>query len=100
LPSFYGDVTIGEGRISLIGAQRTPDATTMIDARRKIVAPGNVTSHSHYNAAIPVLTHEREPPTGATPGQRVRATTLGGCFAVDPSTAHSPGLSDGVCKRA
>lgn len=51
-PAYYGDVGILAGRISAIGNLKACTATTIIDATGKIVAPGHVTQHAHYDAAL------------------------------------------------
>jgi N-acyl-D-amino-acid deacylase len=51
-PSFSGDVGITGGRIAAIGRLAGADAVRTIDAGGKIVAPGHITQHAHYDAAI------------------------------------------------
>lgn len=51
-PGFYGDVGIRDGRIAEIGRLGGRDADRTIDAAGKIVAPGHVTPHTHYDAAL------------------------------------------------
>ena len=51
-PAFYADVGIVEGRIAAIGKLAHSKSTHIIDARGKIVAPGHVTQHSHYDVAL------------------------------------------------
>jgi N-acyl-D-aspartate/D-glutamate deacylase len=51
-PAFYADIGITDGRISAIGELSGAEAATRIDARGKIVAPGHVNQHSHYDVAL------------------------------------------------
>lgn len=51
-PAFVGDVGIVDGRIAAIGNLKTAKAAEDVDARGKIVAPGYITQHSHYDAAL------------------------------------------------
>jgi len=51
-PGFYGDVGLRNGRIAAIGQLAHANAKERIDAAGMIVAPGHVTQHSHYDAAL------------------------------------------------
>lgn len=51
-PAFYGSVGIRDGRIVEIGGLADAEADEIIDAEGKIVAPGHVTIHSHYDAQL------------------------------------------------
>ena len=51
-PSFHGDLGISAGRIAAIGNLAGADAQQVIDARGKIVAPGHINQHSHYDVAL------------------------------------------------
>ena len=51
-PSCHADIGIREGRIAAIGELSQDDADERIDARGKIVAPGHVNQHSHYDVAL------------------------------------------------
>lgn len=51
-PSFRGDVGIVAGKIAAVGNLVGADAVRTIDADGKIVAPGHITQHAHYDAAI------------------------------------------------
>lgn len=50
--SYFADVGIRDGRIAKIGNLRAVSAREIVDASGKIVAPGHVTQHAHYDAAI------------------------------------------------
>ena len=50
-PGFAGDVGIKDGRIVAIGAV-TDDATETIDADGRVVAPGFVDPHTHYDVQV------------------------------------------------
>lgn len=51
-PSYHADVGIRAGRIAAIGNLAGSKAPQVIDARGKIVAPGHVNQHSHYDVAL------------------------------------------------
>lgn len=51
-PSFRGDIAISEGRIAAVGQLGDHAATRVLDAGGMIVAPGHITQHAHYDAAI------------------------------------------------
>jgi N-acyl-D-aspartate/D-glutamate deacylase len=51
-PAFYGDIGIVDGRIGAVGALGDAAAGQIIDASGKIVAPGHVNQHSHYDVAL------------------------------------------------
>lgn len=51
-PAYYGDIGIIDGRIAAIGNLAGSDAREIIDAHGKIVAPGHVNQHSHYDVAL------------------------------------------------
>lgn len=52
VPAQRGDIGIRNGRIAAVGNLSGSDAARQIDAEGKIVAPGHVTQHSHYDAAL------------------------------------------------
>ncbi|BAN00863.1 N-acyl-D-amino-acid deacylase family protein [Ilumatobacter coccineus] len=51
-PGYYGDVGIRGGKIAETGRLAGRSAARTIDATGKIVAPGHVTQHTHYDAAL------------------------------------------------
>jgi N-acyl-D-amino-acid deacylase len=51
-PAYYKDVGIIAGRIAAIGDLSRAAARRRIDATGKIVAPGHVSQHSHYDVAL------------------------------------------------
>jgi N-acyl-D-aspartate/D-glutamate deacylase len=51
-PRFQGDIWIKDGRIAQIGGDSPGEAKQVIDASRRIVAPGFVDLHTHYDAQI------------------------------------------------
>ena len=51
-PRYQADVGISDGKIVSIGELSSGDAQQVIDAEGKIVAPGIVDTHTHYDAQI------------------------------------------------
>ena len=51
-PACYADIGICQGRVAAIGELSQDSAAQRIDARGKIVAPGHVNQHSHYDVAL------------------------------------------------
>jgi len=51
-PAYHADIGIRDGVIAQIGALGGADAAQVIDAAGKIVAPGHVNQHSHYDVAL------------------------------------------------
>lgn len=51
-PRKFADVAIRDGRIAKIGGLGQATATRIVDASGKIVAPGVIDVHTHYDAAI------------------------------------------------
>jgi N-acyl-D-amino-acid deacylase len=51
-PAYYADVGVTGGRIAAIGNLSRAQSRQRIDARGKIVAPGHVNQHSHYDVAL------------------------------------------------
>jgi N-acyl-D-aspartate/D-glutamate deacylase len=52
VPRYQADVWIKDGKITQIGGRPTGVAERVIDAKGKIVAPGFVDLHTHYDAQI------------------------------------------------
>ncbi len=52
VPRYRGDVWIKDGRIAQIGGRSPGEARESVDATGKIVAPGFVDLHTHYDAQI------------------------------------------------
>lgn len=51
-PAFYADVGVVDGRIAAVGDLQACTARQVIDAAGKIVAPGHVAYHTHYDVAL------------------------------------------------
>jgi N-acyl-D-amino-acid deacylase len=52
MPRYRGDIGIRNGRIAKIGRLGSGDGSKVIDASGKIVAPGFVDLHTHYDAQL------------------------------------------------
>lgn len=51
-PAYRRDVGIAGGRVAAIGNLSSAEAGEVIDAGGRIVAPGHITQHAHYDAAL------------------------------------------------
>ena len=51
-PRFRSDIAIKDGRIAMIGSVDAADGAEVVDASGKIVAPGAVDLHTHYDSQV------------------------------------------------
>lgn len=51
-PAFVGDVGITNGRLSLVGGHAKAAARLEIDAKDRVVAPGFIDPHTHFDAQL------------------------------------------------
>ena len=86
-PRRSGDIGITDGKIVALG-QASGAARRVIDARNKIVAPGFVDIHTHYDAQVlwdPLLT--------VSPWHGVTTAVMGSCgFGIAPTKASGRDL--------
>ena len=73
-PEFRGSVAVKDGAIVAVGDVNSTDATRTIDAGGKVVSPGFVDPHTHYDAQLawdPLLT--------CSPEHGVTTAVIGNC---------------------
>ena len=52
LPAFHGDIGIAGGRLRHVGGQLAATAPRVIDAAGRVVAPGFIDPHTHFDAQL------------------------------------------------
>ena len=52
MPSFFGDVAVKNGKIAEIGKLDGSAATQVVDAEGRVISPGFVDNHCHYDAQV------------------------------------------------
>ena len=83
-PLFEGDLAVSDGRIAAVGVI-DGEATEVIDAKGKVLAPGVIDLHTHYDAQL--TWDQTASPAGAL---GVTTVVIGNCgFGVAPAPASS-----------
>ena len=78
--AFSADVAISEGRIAEVGQDLSGTATRVIDARDRIVAPGFIDIHTHFDAQV-----IWDPALASTTRHGITSVVAGNCgFTVAP----------------
>ena len=90
-PRFAGDVAVKDGLIAAVGTVRG-NATREIDAGGKIVAPGWVDIHTHYDGQA-TWDAEMAPSSWHGVTTVVRSTSI-------PSTLSAPRIALGLAKKS
>jgi N-acyl-D-amino-acid deacylase len=82
-PAYEGDIGVRDGKIVAVG-EVSGGATTTIDARDRVVSPGFIDIHTHYDAQMlwdPMMT--------ISPFHGVTTAFMGNCgFGVAPAKPH------------
>ena len=87
-PRFSGDLGVKDGRIVAMG-NAPADAAKTIDASGRVVAPGFVDIHTHYDAQV-----LWDPLVSCSPWHGVTTIVMGNCgFSVAPTRPEHRDLS-------
>ena len=86
-PRYAGDIAIKDGRLAAVG-NADGDADRLINATGRIVAPGFVDIHTHYDAQI-----VWDPSLSISPWHGVTSVVMGNCgFSIAPTRPHQRDL--------